>query len=58
MATSALTQAGRTAKVRVLLTDILGEWRGAGTNSTGISPRRALLSREFAGVTAEELADV
>ena len=59
MATPALTQAGRAAKVRVLLTDILGDqWRGPDRDlDWDISLARTALG-EFAGMTAEELANV
>jgi len=59
MATPALTQAGRTAKVRVLLADILGyQWRGAADDlDWDIAQARVLLGA-FAGMTEEELADV
>ena len=59
MATPALTQAGRAAKVRVLLADILGDqWRGAADDlDWDIAQARVLLG-EFAGMSAEELANV
>ena len=59
MATPALTQAGRAAKVRVLLADILGdEWRGAADDlDWDIAQARVLLG-EFAGMTAEDIANV
>ena len=59
MATPALTQAGRAAKVRVLLSDILGDgWRGPEEDlDWHIAQARALLG-EFAGMSAEELDHV
>ena len=59
MATPALTQAGRAAKVRVLLFDILGDdWRGPDSElDWHKSMARALLG-EFAGMSAEEIANV
>jgi len=59
MATPALTQAGRAAKVRVLLADILGdEWRGPDSElDWDIAQARTVLG-EFAGMSAEELDHV
>ena len=59
MATPALTQAGRAAKVRVLLADILGDqWRGPDSAlDWDIAQARVLLG-EFAGMTAEDIANV
>jgi hypothetical protein len=59
MATPALTQAGRAAKVRVLLADILGdEWRGPDSElDWDIAQARTVLG-EFAGMSAEEIANV
>jgi hypothetical protein len=61
IATPALTQAGRRAKVRVLLTEILpgaDEWRGPEQElNWDIAQVRALFG-EFAGMSAEELANV
>jgi len=59
MATPALTQAGRAAKVRVLLADILGDqWRGPDSElDWDIAQARVLLG-EFAGMTAEDIANV
>jgi hypothetical protein len=56
----ATTQAGRAAKVRVLLVYVLGsEWRGtaAKIDDWAIEQARSLLG-EFAGMSDEELADV
>jgi hypothetical protein len=59
MATPALTQAGRAAKVRVLLADILGdEWRGPDSELDWHRAQTRVLLGEFAGMSAEELADV
>ena len=59
MATPALTQAGRAAKVRVLLADILGDkWRGPDSElDWDIAQARTVLG-EFAGMSAEEIANV
>jgi hypothetical protein len=59
MAAPALTQAGRAAKVRVLLVDIVGDdWRGPSDDlDFDIYLVRTALG-EFAGMTEEELANV
>jgi hypothetical protein len=59
MTTPALTQAGRAAKVRVLLAYIMGDdWRGPEADlDWEIAQVRAVLG-EFAGMTSEELANV
>ena len=56
MATPALTQAGRAAKVRVLLSDILGDGRPGPEQDLDwhVAQARALLG-EFAGMSAEDL---
>ena len=59
IATPAFTQAGRAAKVRVLLVDILGDkWRGPDSElDWDIAHARTVLG-EFAGMSAEEIANV
>jgi hypothetical protein len=60
MAVPCATQSGRSAKVRVLLIYVLGmTWRGSAeeVDDWAIEQARALLG-EFAGISAEELADV
>jgi hypothetical protein len=59
MAPPALTQAGRAAKVRVLLSDILGDkWRGVADDlDWDIAQARTVLG-EFAGMSAEDLDHV
>jgi hypothetical protein len=59
MATPARTQAGRAAKVRVLLADILGNgWRGPASELDWEKDQARVLLGEFAGMSAEELANV
>ena len=59
MATPALTQAGRAAKVRVLLVDILGDdWRGPDSELDWHKSMARALFGEFAGMSAEDLANV
>jgi hypothetical protein len=59
MATPALTQVGRAAKVRVLLFDILGDdWRGPDSELDWDIAQARTVFGEFAGMTAEDLADV
>ena len=59
MATPALTQAGRAAKVRVLLVDILGDqWRGPDSELDWHKSIARALFGEFAGMSAEEIVNV
>lgn len=59
MTTPALTQAGRAAKVRVLLADILGdEWRGPDSELDWDIAQARTVFAEFAGMTAEDIANV
>ena len=59
MATPALTQAGRAAKVRVLLFDILGDdWRGPDSELDWHKSKARALLGELAGMSAEEIATV
>jgi len=59
MATPARTQAGRAAKVRVLLADILGdEWRGPASELDWHRAQTRTLLGEFAGMSAEDLDNV
>jgi hypothetical protein len=59
MAIPATTQTGRAAKVRALLLHVMGnEWRGKACDLDWEKEQSRALLAEFAGMSAEEVANV